>query len=172
MKKFLFSLVLSLAAFSSSYASCPAYANFFSISSQPVLADAAVRFDLQNLHRYITLSNDGFSVTVEHTGNYSIALVATGSLGESGTQVVGPWSVGLYQNGSLVPGSVAAAHNGTDADDNLITLTTTSNVIVRAVKGDVFQVRNTTFSEIELIGTISGGAPQNTSVSINFHQIR
>lgn len=172
MKKFLFSLMFSLAAFSSSYAACPACANFFSISSQPVVAGAAARFDLQNINRHISLSNDGLTATVEHSGTYAVAVIATGSLATLAGQTVGPWSVGLYHNGNLVPGSVAAAHSGSDGADNLMTLTTTSNVIINALKGDVFQVRNTTSSQIELIGTVSGGAVQNTSISINIHQIR
>lgn len=172
MKKLLLGIFtfLMAATCGSAYAH-EAYANFFSISSQPLNAGDAATFDLNNSVRDIDISVDRKTVTFEHGGHYAISFVATGGLSTSGTQFPGPWSVGLLHNGILVNGSVAAADSGTEASDNLITLTTTGEIIIRCNAGDTLQLINTTSNPIQLEGTVSGGANQNTSVSISIVQI-
>lgn len=156
-------------------ASLNSFANYFSISTQPLLTNQPVRFDDTNSNSSITLSADGHTVTLQKTGQYFITFTATGSLaGNSGgvPQQPGPWSVGLYRNNGLIVGSVAAAHSGTDAEDNLETLTTVGQVTINGSAGDTLQIRSTTTNDIVLEGTVSGGVVQNTSVSINIIQVQ
>lgn len=176
MKKVLFCLLaIFMISFSGSVFADDSFGNFFSISTQPLSANGegsdAARFDFNNAIDDISLSNDGTTITLEHKGVYLISFIVTGGLATDGIQLPGPWSVGLYRNNGLVVGSVAAAHSGTDTPDNLITLTTAGQVIIRADKGDTLQVRNTTSSPIALLATVDGSIYQNTSVSINIVRI-
>ncbi len=173
MKKILLSSVtfLMLAVSTSAFA-ITSFGNFYSISTQPLASEAVATFDLNNSVNNISISADRQTITIITAGNYEIGFNVVGGLSTDGTQIPGPWSVGLLRNSVLIGGSVVASHSGTDTPDNLITLSTSGHVIVSLSAGDTIQLVNTTLSPIALLGTVDGaGTLQNTSVSINIVQL-
>lgn len=151
--------------------SLDSFGSFFSISSQPLNLNDPVKFDLDNSEKNMGISSDRKTVIIHRQGQYLITFTATGSLSSSGTQEVGPWSLGLYRNGGLIVGTVAGSTSGTDAEDTLDARTIVGQTIISAIVGDQLQVRSTTTLPISIIGTVSGGPHQNTSVSMNVVQI-
>lgn len=153
--------------------SLDSFGNFFSISSQPLNPNQAAKFDLDLSERHMFLSEDRTTIILERQGQYAITYFATGSLSTpgGGSQLVGPWSIGLFRNGGIVIGSLAGTTTGTDKEDRLGALTVAGQVIINGSVGDQLQIRNTASKPISLIGTVSGGPNQNTSITINVIQI-
>lgn len=155
----------------SSLYSLDSFGSFFSISSQPLDPDDAATFDLDNSEKNMTISVDRKTVVIGNQGQYLITFAATGSLSSAGTQEVGPWSIGLFRNNGLIVGTVAGVTSGTDAEDTLDASMVTGQVIISASAGDELQIRNTSSEPIALLGTVSGGPNQNTSITLNVVQI-
>lgn len=136
------------------------YANYYSTTAQTVATAAAVSLENTNAseHFRIIANNE---IEFHYAGAFQIIFTATGGQSVSAAPAAGPWSLGLFLNGVLVPGSVAAV-SGTDVN----ALEIVGQVIIEVAKGDLLQLINTTSGSIYVTPSVSGGTGLNNSASI------
>lgn len=135
--------------------------NWYSDEDQLVLPGSAVTFNHENFQSEVTLLGNN-TILFEQCGNYVVTYSATGSV-FTNSLTTGRWSVGLWINSQLVPGS-------TSGDSNFLTdgvLTIKGRVIIEVNEGDFLQLRNTTSAQIALLGSISSNPTiRNSSTTL------
>jgi hypothetical protein len=146
-----------------------AYANLYSTNPQALAAQgdpaSIALFEGANLVTAPYFDVSSASTTGEiiflQTGVYFIDWRADGIVTDFSLPVP-TWTIGLFQNGVLVPGS------NFGAPESLIS-NTGGGVIIKATAGDIFHLENTTPVAITLIGDPS---LLNTSISVSVIQLK
>lgn len=131
------------------------YAYIYNIDAQTVPLEADVTF-----------SNNGIIVgTITHfAGTYTIQLGSAGNyviwVNASGVE---PSQFAIFQNGTLVPGSIYGSGAGTQYN--------TGMVIITAYIGDILTLRNHSSTAAVTLQTLAGGTQVNSNASILIQKI-
>jgi hypothetical protein len=187
MKKILLSSLFFLGVLalnSQIYASDAAYANFYSTAPQNLagsavpIASTSVVFEGQNASKKIFLVlPDSNSIRFLQHGVYSIIFTATGGVGSLNPPVIPPvlsagsWSLGLFLNGVLIPGSIASSFSALDdlavVNPNVIV----GQAIVEVHKNSILTLSNTSTLSVQLVNDNSSGFDPSTSASIQIFKL-
>lgn len=142
------------------------FANYYSTTLQTLASGDSVAFENSNEVRKFDIDVTNTEIEFHYAGTYQITFTAVGGVSVSAAPEEGPWSLGLYLNGVLVPGSIAGASSGTDSEDAAAAATIVGQVIIAVEKGDILQLKNTASTSVYITPDVSGGVNLNDSASI------
>jgi len=156
---------------------CEAYANIFSIQPQTInafgQASDSVLFQSQN-----AVSAPDFDLSMMAVNGdikflkaaiYNIALAAEGKVGPPIPSPVPSFSLGMWLNNVVVPGSVVSGFTQAPDDD---TLQICSEVQISVAAGDILRIRNASTANILLIPNSLGLLFPVTLASLNIHCLK
>jgi hypothetical protein len=131
------------------------YAYVYNLTPETVAVEGDVTFD----------SNGVMSSGIIHApGDTGITLVDAGTYEVSfSVSTTEPSQMALFDNGSLVPGTIYGSGAGTQQNDG--------QVIFTAGAGDVLTLRNHSSSAAVGLATTIGGTQANTNASVVIEQV-
>ena len=131
------------------------YAYYYNLSSEVVAIEADISFSTNgNSTAGFTHLAGTTEITIDNAGVYELSFIVSG---------VEPNQFAVFDNGSVVPGSVYASGAGTQE--------TTGQVIFTASAGDVVTLRNHSSASAVTLQTLAGGTQTNVNASIAIQQI-
>lgn len=140
------------------------YSNPYSLLEQCVPSLNAIKLEVTDINTPdIDVSNAGTTgeIIINTEGTYVILYSATGKLHEYCD--VGNWSIALYIDGVLQPGSVKASLTNSHKDFD----TVTGHLIASLKVGQKLTLVNSTNLSVQLLSNVSGGSMANTSAALD-----
>ena len=131
------------------------YAYVYNLAEQSVPLEAPVTFDSNGVMTSgITHAPGGSGITLVNAGVYQVTFSLSGT---------GANQIALFDNGTVVPGTVYGSGSGTQQN--------AGQVILAVSAGDVLSVRNATSTAAILLATPIGGTRASTNASLTIEKL-
>ncbi len=131
------------------------YAYIYNLAAETVPLEASVTFDSNGaITSGITHVPGASGITLVNAGTYQVTFSLSGT---------GPNQIALFDNETLVPGTVYGSGAGTQQN--------TGQAIVTVSAGDVLTVRNATSSAAIGLATPIGGTRASTNASVTIEKL-
>lgn len=167
MKKFLKYGVIYAALALFSVVDAKPFGSWYSNSLQSLIVNDPVTFENEVVHDKIVILPGNQMIEFRKPGFYLVTYTAVGNHFDS-ELTTGPWSLGLYLNGNLIPGSVTATSAGDEGD----ILEVVGQIIIQADQDDILQLINLTpVDSLELRNDVTPKVI-NVSASIVIHGLK
>lgn len=148
------------------------YASVYSLQPQTVQTNAALKLELVNYSSAsgIDLSNAASTgeMKVLNHGAYFVEWAFDGILQAPFPSPVPAWSLGIYRNGSLLPGSVSGSFSISPDD---ICTHCSGNMIIELQANDIIKLVNTSTLPLNAVATMVGSSVPVAAARVNISSI-